>query len=524
MSSLDTIISRISIVEEIQDFLKENGINEDTCNLDKNTLIQITDKIGEGGLNQIFKLKIQDYEKEFIIHIPKQKSTTNIYQSCINDQYALIFSEIVKKNIFPNFPLVLNSFLCDNDYSNNQPISIQEFSNRGDLTKSLPSPHKNISKQNILQTLLSLKFMHTSLKLSHNDMKPENVLLMKIKPTTICYKLSEECYISLETPYITLLTDFDFVANNKTTFHKYQYIFEYYIKHKVVLLYLKYDNKTHNIGLSDEFKLLISDLPLKMREREYTEVDMEEEKEFDTEQIKNIKRVFNKVIKSESSFIKDISQFLLMCLNYNEFDFIYPFLMEITEDNFNECIIKYFNDSMNVNDSYTLGGYFYNINLNININKVIKDVYNDHKTLFACAQNDIAYRLYSQDEYITELFKLNQFKIKRTTTDEQIQEYINKDDNEIRIYMINIILQMYSMLKAKINTTNKELLSSLMLIDYLLKRMTLNIEDKKRIKQISFVCYFMFIPISVNVGTKSFGTKEELYKIMDEIFYILSQD
>lgn len=201
--------------------------------------IRFIEKIKSGSYNSVFKINHNDDPSKFlVIKLPKTDRYHRPYDSfydddydnicastaCVASRYSLIFSEIVKKNIFPNFVQVIDIYFCNNRY----PINIQELAN-SDLADYFCSANIDGSENLIVQSLLSFYFMNTKLFISHYDAKPANILVkLLVKPEVIEYKLNDDNIIKLQTDKLALITDFDFTRG---TFMSYEMmnVFESYI-------------------------------------------------------------------------------------------------------------------------------------------------------------------------------------------------------------------------------------------------------------------------------------------------------
>lgn len=452
---MDSLIIRLSNYEDICNFFQEFNISENNCEitLKHHPLFDNKTKLGKGGYNIVYSLQLKDTDKKFIMRVPKPDNTDSnfTYVACMSDQYALLFSKLTHFNIIPNYPLVINSYLCNNDYSKYKPVSLQEFATHGELTKHLTNNllSKNI-KQSVLQSILTLYHMHTIFNLSHNDMKPENVLLTEIKPSIFHYVINDT-YITFNTNFIALISDFDLVTSTSDTL-THLYIFKYYITKLLLTIYASYENKNHelnitSVNINEETKeqFLINHI---IKLKDIKEFDEKHSKyfieelfviyEFDTHDIVLIKNICRKVLSSDSLLYRNISQLLLCCIMYKlptyELDFLDDFV--INEIDFISCIKKHFSDVVSFSNMYEGTGMLYNLNTKINLHKMYANVFTEHKSIFSCAINNETYKL-KPSSVIDNLYNLNRFKIQKTITDEELHEYINTEIENYHIPQIN---------------------------------------------------------------------------------------
>ena len=94
-----------------------------------NDYITVLKELGSGTFNIISEICLKNdtsCDPGFIMRKSKnftESVETDRADSCVSDRYSLLFSDLVKRNIWPHFPLTVGSFIC-NDLSS--PISIQE--------------------------------------------------------------------------------------------------------------------------------------------------------------------------------------------------------------------------------------------------------------------------------------------------------------------------------------------------------------------------------------------------------------
>lgn len=247
------------------DHKNKDPIIDDIPNL--NFYISFTSKINSGSFNSIYKITTNDLNI-FALRIPKisrdhpvlSHQNTTFYElsdvnmrylvvSCVSCIYSLILSNVVKNNLFPNFPLQVNAYFCNNKI----PISICEyapydlysFCNSSTPRDGASETNKSCENEQekfkstfvednmsiIVQSLITFHFMHSKLLLSHNDAKPSNILVKPIKNTKITYifdydypeysgtkndvknEVTRKVKIEMYIKFLALVTDFDYTRN-----------------------------------------------------------------------------------------------------------------------------------------------------------------------------------------------------------------------------------------------------------------------------------------------------------------------
>lgn len=188
----------------------------------------IDDEFGEGTFNKV-KL-VENNGRKYILRSPKKQKNVeptkynyneNIYDSALSFYHTKLFSNIVKQNIIPNYPILYS-------YTTNNGIykTFIEYANVGNM--------HNIEKNNdilypcIVQTFLALYYQNTVMNISHNDCTLANILIKKIEPVHISYKIHDKKYINIFTDHIAILSDFDKTRGNLYCY-KNMYIILHYI-------------------------------------------------------------------------------------------------------------------------------------------------------------------------------------------------------------------------------------------------------------------------------------------------------
>lgn len=532
---MDTLITRIANYEEISEFLLENNISQNNCDVSSNHIFENKKEIGVGGFNKIYSINIKDYDKKFIIREPKHSDDRFTYIACLNDQHSFLFSKLVSNNLIPNYPLVINSYICNDDYSMYKPISLQEYATMGDISKYLHSKNNyRPLKRCVLQTLLTLVHMDKILKLSHNDIKPENILMTEIKTSSIHYTL-DDVYINFDgIKYLALVSDFDMVTSN-TDYLTYAYIFDQYVSKVILHTYYRYDDKDTNIdlisinaqGMKSLLTIKILDIPEFMKKYKHYYVEFSIDNNYDNEQIKQIKLIYRKITHSQSLLHRNIAQFLLMCTNFKNNSYEIEFLTDYVINNIDlsTCIKTHFGDVVSFSDSYDGTGLLYNLNTKIDFAKMSSVLFNTHKHIFTCALNNTKYRLSNTNIFIDELYGLHRFKIKKTVTSEELEKYIatysdtlNVSEN-IRNILFNFLIQFNKDLQEQgFDSRNSDLLTIFKMIDFY----TSHTIYKNDYKSVCFIVFYMLTYIDLNtISTQLDINKKQVFDIMENILEIL---
>jgi len=351
-------------------------------------------KLGEGAFNKVYLVSdnIQHKDIQYVIRINKNADDDTMDEkskACISDMYSLYFSNLVKDNIFPNFPLVINSFLCGNNYIDFSPITIQEYA-EGDSVNHYINHILDLdsdSKKILLQTILTYFFMNNTLSIAHNDANPSNIIVKNIETTNISYKFGN-IYFNIEgVNKLALITDFDRTRTNIFAYNT-NYFTTYY-KHYAVA----------NLQSSVSSKIIID--------------------------------VYNKILKlsldsPQRTFMNDLFTFACTSLHDTVIEFMSDLFISNME--LSESIGKHFSDICNVSDCVPSNYKVYN--LDIKIDPVYTTQY---KMLYLCAYNNDEFRKYKGDpkflEYLNETYKLNRF-IGTTNSDsaENLFKFLKEND------------------------------------------------------------------------------------------------
>lgn len=477
-------------------------------------------KLAEGSFNTVYLVNdnIEGTDLKYIIRINKS-TTFNINKTsdgCISDIYSLFFSNLVKDDIFPNFPLVVDSYLCNDDYTISAPITIQEYSvpaqfesekiNNLDAYISYLNGTDLIllhnAKKLVLQTILTYFFMNVTLRIAHNDAKAPNVLVKDITPTGICYK-SNNKYINIDNvSQLALITDFDKTRSNEKTF-KYdsEYVSRYYL-----------DLAVQHLSISPDT----------------------------TETIKKLNKVYQTFITRENdspskTFIMDLLTFACTSTfrtsNYIIVDFVYD--LSITQLKLGECIVKYFGDVCEVTESLKANHKLYNLDI-----KVDPTYTTQHKMLYLCAYNNEEFRRYKGDpqfaKYLNDVYGLDRFDIIGVVSQLTINSFIQKPLPDIDGYLnarrevvydymnkfMNIISQVFESPQSP-----ETLMKSFKLMDFILKNNgEFNIRTTDELQNHMFVCYYIFSDTNFLelVESASRISVQQLLQIMNKIFNFLA--
>lgn len=140
-----------------------------------------------------------------VIRIPKGFSSDRV-SVCKNDYKLLIFSRVAALNIMPNFPLVVDSYMCSDS---TLPITVQERA-KSDLVGWVGSNTDNFTDlvSIIVQLLLTLHFIHIN-GVIHFDMKAANVLIDDLQDGSVLRYQTGGGVMTLPTGVLAMITDWD---------------------------------------------------------------------------------------------------------------------------------------------------------------------------------------------------------------------------------------------------------------------------------------------------------------------------
>lgn len=197
--------------------------------------------IGKGAFNNIHLILLND-ERLAILRTPINKKNIKS-ENAISMYHTKLFSSIVEQNVFPNFPLLYYQIVENNQYS-----IILEYANKYSLYDVITKQSLSAKqlKNVIIQTLLTLHYMNTILKISHNDATTPNILIKQITPKYISYSLNNKIFINMFAEYIALISDFD-----KTRGNCQNYDNSYILKHYIIMCCKKI-YELHNITIELE--------------------------------------------------------------------------------------------------------------------------------------------------------------------------------------------------------------------------------------------------------------------------------
>lgn len=287
----------------------------------------------------------------------KKREKQATYNACISDRYSLLFSNIVLRNIFPNFPLIINSYLCDDDYYTHKPITIQEYATDGDLKSFLSNPdNDSYAKHNLnLQSIITYYFMNNRLEICHMDAKPANVLVLDIPETNIAYKYyshknNKSKYIKIKTDKLALVTDFDFTLGTQNS----KDIFFQMDNYMNFILYQEYRRESNKMRLISVFdkrnkrdSQLISVGDFLMNGTKYV-LNLNIDNIGDSIFMNELKMMYRKIKRENLTHIRDIFTHLILAMyTILEYKIVYfEFLKDliINEKDFFECIHEYFDE------------------------------------------------------------------------------------------------------------------------------------------------------------------------------------
>lgn len=406
--------------------------------------------LAEGGKHVVLEICESDNDKcignKYVLRkslLTESDSEYDMTLDVISNRYALMFSDIVKSNVCPNFPLIANTYLCDKKI--NYSISIQEHATGRDLNAMIKNPDISIEsmKKNILQTLLTIYFINHNLNLAINDAKPGNVLLQPIQPRKITYKIGTT-YITMDVDSLALVTDFDDVtANNfpdvgseiKTELYKhFDSIFQYYVTGAVKDIYNDPRMQNEKISVDSE-NISITDINDFDKDNSYTLL---------------YKIAYLTALKSESYFYRDIFNFLILVCNKSLIDprtsdisaLCYRFMRNSCLkkldffDNIKEC----FGDVCEISDKYDISSKLYSLDADvfINTNDTRYSLYNQHLSTFVLTffYPDKFYRNYV-------INKREQLFEKLKGGDEDVKSYMSENFSENTSSMLKHMLGRY---------------------------------------------------------------------------------
>ena len=461
--------------------------------------INIIEKLKSGSFNSVYVINhINDNNNnKFVLRIPKTDSRRTIYDcktdddydnekmaiACVSSRYALLFSNLVKKNIFPNFVQIIDVYFCNGKF----PVTIQEYCDN-DLNNffKLNNDDIKVYEQLIVQSLLTYYFMNNYLQISNFDAKCTNVLVKTLdSPIVLRYNFNSHV-ITIKTDKIALITDFDFTRGSYN--NNMMYILESYIKDLSV-------KHTYYNSIHEVLNRLQPDVHL-----------------IDIVQFMIILLVFN-----TNKYIKNIVM-----------NFLYDYV--VRNINFFECIKKYYSniisDTSDIDEEYNVKKYNYNELMQIDHIKYQKLLnrmmtYTDFHSCFG-------------DRYIKQLYKIDRFYC-------ELEEYMishlesSTDENYIcNIYAKTITrfipalsVLFESVIKFKIInqlSIYETLLTMSMIFFFIEKNIDFN---KEEYDSLGLICIYLTNHKKYTLNTlktqlNNSNSKKYLYKILKKVLLTLT--
>ena len=392
--------------------LCNNGIN-----------LKVVKKLGKGSKHIVYL--ISDASNFFTFRVSQEVEPLIV--DIASERYSLIFSDMVKNNRFPNF-LMANTYICDDkitanqfDIIGNRPVSIQEYSDGGDLEKFIMKNDLQQTKLLILQSMLTFFFLH-NINLAVNDAKAQNIVINNVESTNLCYNY-ENTYVQFSTNKVASLIDFDDITSNTVPFDRINDFYDQYSSDAFSNL-SKYEQK-------DKYKGVISDAET--------------------------------ILKSTQNYFKrDICTFLcsimsIKKINIKYLDFCYEFINDyiILKRSFWECLHRAFGDVCTITNTANSNYLMYSLD---NTNIKIDHTNNQYNTIYKVVQmyDELNYGSMYPDmflkTYVYDKYKLNRFE----DIDNSLENYLSNIKTS-NIELFNLFSEFRHNLKS-VDFSDKQLL------------------------------------------------------------------
>lgn len=505
----DPIEKRIDNIKNIRRFFESKNISQKSCDVKKN--LKVLKNLGSGEFNKADLVCVVDDEEQCIsddryvyrypvakVYKSEEEADSYRYDACLGDRYGLILSAITENDIVPYFPLMLNSYMCNNDYANHIPSSILEYSNLGDFMNVLrrTSNPTDITPLTI-QVMLALYYMNMSMHISHNDMKPQNVLVKQLSKSVVMgHMLSNGRTFTLKSNKLALVADFDKTigsTNNTDT--------KYLTDHYADFVMLRSSGRIHDIAR--QFKEQFS-MPITYYEEALT---------------------------------RDAVQFIiLMCLEIEDISVeVYLNFADdlLSGEDFVDSLTKHFSffddEESDIDHTY---------NLFQQVPHEIYDNYLDYRGLYGCALNANANRVDIGDQYIQDIFSIttpdydNEVSSRDIKLIVQNKNKINIASDFVKPHMLPImygwVLQVYTDIKKEYPNKHYKILK------YVFTMLDIVIENSKNVTKDNLqaygaMCLYLFCYRSYPIIEMKMCIyycadtykKEDFYHVIDDILYTL---
>lgn len=224
---IDSILSKILPEESCYrpDQSEEEIVNETKKNI--SYYFEISPYLlGEGFYNEIRRLSLRgrfkdmipnEMGKDLILRIIKGNNKRLI---CNGIYYTLLFSNVVKQGICPNFCLTCGPYFCNKDEA---PMIIQEMY---DYTLEGAFRDYTISETDLINIFIQLVFavgVSDKLKLSHNDFYLNNLMVKKLSTSTTVQYIFADISLIVDIQYLGAIIDFD-MMNDTVSLRDIKYL------------------------------------------------------------------------------------------------------------------------------------------------------------------------------------------------------------------------------------------------------------------------------------------------------------
>lgn len=425
----------------------------------------INEKFGEGSFNNIKLIKFTENNQCAILRSPIKQQIGVIEQethSALSFYHSKLFSEIVKQNVWPHFPILIHHYNYMNIYS-----TIIEHAELNSLLQICKNENTTLNdiKKLLLQIFLTIYYMNTILKISHNDLTIANILVKKLdSPQWIIYKITDDDKddICIYTDKIVLISDFDLTRGCDIGYNR-DYIINHYID-------AASDAHQDDAYMQSVYRRLL--VHIISENKETYKFDMAI------------------LLVSLSYYFKDFSRDIINDLFFGENETLFT------------IIKKYFNQpDMYVNsvtqnsvtqnsvtqDQYDKDNLFY---VNQDLFSYNNMKYKNNKTLFNMLMHHTEVRKYFLNRYIISDFNLHRFDYKDTDcVDEYLKECPIPSLESQRVSLLQLLVQLeYKMAKLyEINVDKENLIRVFKLLDFVSTRYS----NQNHYKLHGFICYYI---------------------------------
>lgn len=404
------------------------------------------DKFGCGTYNKIKLINIDGKYAILRSPIKNNKSEAFISSQAVSFYHTKLFSEIVKQNVFPNFPILIKG--VNKKYVNSTILEYADQNSFNYCLKTLSS--FNLDKI-LVQTLFTLYYMNNVLKLSHNDLSISNLLVKTIKKQKLTYCAHANKYFTIDTEFLAIVSDFDKTFGNQQEYDN-MYILEHYTNSKNPLINKIYTHFEQN------------------RTKDPTRFDI--------------------AILFSTIFIRN------RCKKYRKFINDYLF----KNKGFFWCIEKYFSHVIRITNTSPKHDNIFNLYMNTFDYTSLN--YENNKTLYQQMIFNEEVRGKFLNHYFIKEFSMNRFLDPLMSIEERCKEITILNgtiNNKMRKILIDWLIDVNNSLKLNKNV----LISAITLADFVLNNSDIN---KQTYQLLGIVCLYLFVHADMKMITFDYMT------------------